>query len=1043
MLYLPSSNYSALEYNETIEQLYDIISVYNNGDKQCLLMGDLNSEIKGDKCSRCTLGRGQVLTNLLQNEGYTSVNLLSSCKGPCYTFDPLSDHSKTSFIDHILLETSVLHMVKSCKILDDNQNTSDHLPVLCEINTSVLDTCHKRELDREYLKWNSYTSSQISDLYTNELACALHAINQPVARHASHDQIDRYYTDIVNAMKLTAMRNIQRKKFSMKEKPFWSSTLKEHHNAMFLKRLDWINDGRPRDYFSESFNRYKHFKRIFRNALRKAELEWENNEIKNLEETSEIDKQAFWRLVRKRQSKGPAKTFSMKFNGNMCHTSEDICKGWASYFEDLYSPLKNPHFDEKFKKHTENKLRDLLSATRIFNAHTDSDISSEEVSESAQHLKLGKAGGDDNLTNEFLRYGGPELFKHLSILYSAILSAKYVPPKMKIGLMTTILKPGKKDKSSPDSYRGITLLPVIYKLFEKIMLVRMQSYLQSQSTFPDPLQCAYQKNLSSINTTFSIQETVNYCLERKSKVFLCLMDNVKAFDVVWHTGLFVRIYESGINGKLWRLIINAYTGIQNCILFNGIKSTTFNVLQSTRQGSLWGAFFYLIFINALIKDLRELGLGAHICNIFSGIHVQADDIALISTQVRHLQIMIDTVYQFSCLWRVLIHLGNSKMLAYGESYQSAKVYSEQRGWHVGEHRIAEVPSHKHCGVTLSVSSSTAQRTKEACRKGRGVMLSLCNSVFPGKQINPVTGVKLYQAITIPTTLFGCELWYSLSNTEYVMLERFQRFCAKKLQHFSRQTRSSICCSMLGLQSVESHIDACKLKFLRRLVTLPSYATSKQIFLHRLFQSRLTSICSGPSAEIDDLCRKYNLDGLDSFLKNGTFADKLPWKYIVRNSIHNRELQDYETATQENPDVLHFAQAHPDPLQVSVIWRIGNLFPHMLNNCYAAARLLASPHPYDGELLCEFCGYLAIDYQKHYLIDCCHTADERNIFWQLLTDHLEVEISAGLFNLPDEEFLPVLLGGPHRLLNDINTHIAFLKCAINYIAKVVSLINIIG
>ena len=80
----------------------------------------------------------------------------------------------------------------------------------------------------------------------------------------------------------------------------------------------------------------------------------------------------------------------------------------------------------------------------------------------------------------------------------------------------------------------------------------MKNILHDNGTrFPDVLQCAYQKQLSSLNATFNIQETINYNTEHGSKAFVCLMDNTKAFDTVWHAGLFVRLHDLGIKNKLW------------------------------------------------------------------------------------------------------------------------------------------------------------------------------------------------------------------------------------------------------------------------------------------------------------------------------------------------------------------------------------------------------------------------------------------------------------------------------------------------------------
>ena len=560
--------------------------------------------------------------------------------------------------------------------------------------------------------------------------------------------------------------------------------------------------------------------------------------------------------------------------------------------------------------------------------------------------------------------------------------------------------------------------------------------------FPDPLQCAYQKKLSSLNATYSIQETINY--NTGSKVFMCLMDNKKAFDIVWHNGLFVKLYKLGICNKLWKLIINAYTGIVNTVLYDGIESDPFKISQSTRQGSMWGAFFYLVFANSLIEEIRELDSGAYVHNIFSGIHMQADDIALLSTSRRGLQIMMDRCYLYSCKRRFIIHPGKSVIMVCAENKQKLIENKKIRTWQIGSQTIDEVTNHEHCGILLSNGKSTVIRTKTACRKGRGIMSSLCRQDVLGQgDMNPLTYLKLYKTITLTSALFGCELWHTLSKTEKNMLERMQRYCAKIIQKFSRRTRSNICCKMLGLQSIESCIDAAKLKFWRRLNDLPSYAISKQIFMQRLFQAILMpGLTNGFSEEILHLCSKYSIkEFLDSYTTHAMMPDKIPWKNIIRLNVTNFETTKFVNETEHDPDFKRFNKIHPDPLKPSPVWQVARDRPHMRNKCYTVSKLIAYPSKSEDQILCEYCGIIFQDSLVHYVNNCCAFGEERDKFWDILSNTCSIELSAGLYNLDDDSMTNVLLGGPWKLITEVTDHIDFMCISINFLFKLMSKVNL--
>ena len=82
------------------------------------------------------------------------------------------------------------------------------------------------------------------------------------------------------------------------------------------------------------------------------------------------------------------------------------------------------------------------------------------------------------------------------------------------------------------------------------------------------------------------------------------MDNNNDFNGVWHQGLFMQMHKVGIRNRLKHVIMHAYSGITNSVLYNKKESGLFNNLQSTRPGSLCRAIFYVMLINPLITAIR-------------------------------------------------------------------------------------------------------------------------------------------------------------------------------------------------------------------------------------------------------------------------------------------------------------------------------------------------------------------------------------------------------------------------------------------------------
>jgi len=152
-----------------------------------------------------------------------------------------------------------------------------------------------------------------------------------------------------------------------------------------------------------------------------------------------------------------------------------------------------------------------------------------------------------------------------------------------MGIIIPIHKDG-KPRTEPKSYRPISLLPVFYKLFDKVLNVRLVKWgTLTHKQFPNKQQNAYQKQLGSLTTSFNLQEAVWHGIELGSEVYAAFLDTADAFDNVRNNALFVKIKdELGIHGKTLRLIINSYTDISAYVIVNGGKSEQFPVLQSCR-----------------------------------------------------------------------------------------------------------------------------------------------------------------------------------------------------------------------------------------------------------------------------------------------------------------------------------------------------------------------------------------------------------------------------------------------------------------------------
>jgi hypothetical protein len=212
-------------------------------------------------------------------------------------------------------------------------------------------------------------------------------------------------------------------------------------------------------------------------------------------------------------------------------------------------------------------------------------------------------------------------------LYNAITLKESVPSHFKKGIIVPIPK-GTKDQSILDNNRGITLLSTIAKVYEKLLYNRYSPWAKEQGIIDD-LQGAAQDHCSSTHTTWLLRETIAHNRECGNSVYVALLDTSKAFDEVWIDGLLYQLYNTGIDGRLWRIIKSFYQDFQ-CTVHVGSKVSEW--FPALHYGALWSMHLFQIMNNILIRTLKHSAKGFQIDFINCTDPAFADDIAIVSLQ---------------------------------------------------------------------------------------------------------------------------------------------------------------------------------------------------------------------------------------------------------------------------------------------------------------------------------------------------------------------------------------------------------------------------
>jgi len=132
------------------------------------------------------------------------------------------------------------------------------------------------------------------------------------------------------------------------------------------------------------------------------------------------------------------------------------------------------HFEHVFQPHTYdqtgNDKQDTLHAlgTNKLPA-TPTKIFAVAEARVSTNCAQQKAPGYDLITGEILKKLSEVGLSAITYIYNSILRTGYFPGQWKVSQIVTILKPG-KPAEDVKSYRPISLLPILFKVFEKLFI---------------------------------------------------------------------------------------------------------------------------------------------------------------------------------------------------------------------------------------------------------------------------------------------------------------------------------------------------------------------------------------------------------------------------------------------------------------------------------------------------------------------------------------------------------------------------------------------
>ena len=266
--------------------------------------------------------------------------------------------------------------------------------------------------------------------------------------------------------------------------------------------------------------------------------------------------------------------------------------------------FQKSHFD-RINKFVEAHSYHFTPLDSLHDNITDTDDDSDLVADVdpdtlirivRNELKNGKAPGMDNVYNIILKKAiGTGFYKALARAFTISLKLGFIPHVWKIAVLCMLIK-SEKPPSQATSYRPISLLSAIMKLFEWVIEKRLRKHLEDNGFF-SKYQSGFRKSKSTNDYLFRLSQTIMESFNRGEHVIAAFLDVEKAFDNVWHNGLRYKIYELDLPTKLCRWLSDFLVGRVIQVKIESFLSPKVYPKAGVPQGSNLSLLLFLIYVN--------------------------------------------------------------------------------------------------------------------------------------------------------------------------------------------------------------------------------------------------------------------------------------------------------------------------------------------------------------------------------------------------------------------------------------------------------------
>ena len=705
-----------------------------------------------------------------------------------------------SRLDYILIPNSLIYKIQSCNI--GASLYSDHSPVSLKIK-GILDNKPGRGF------WKFNVSLLKDSVYVNEINAL---IDLQIQKYHAHNQKALIWDTVKMEIR---SHTLSYSAYKAKMKREYQTSLKNELEEV----EDLLTNNQDLDHSQRRTTIIKELENINNEITR-------GHQIRAKAEHIEFNEQNSAYFFNKEKARGQTKNIQcIKLDGGKEITkTANIMACQKEYYENLYTEKQTLNENDQQAFLNDDTIPCISEEDK---QNLNNPITKQELANAIKELPNGKSPGTDGIPIEFYK---TFWIKISTLVYNSIQYAidnDAMSNDQKRGILSLIPKKD-KDIRYLKNWRPLTLLNSDYKIFAKLMALRLQTVLDTLIS-TDQSGCI--KGRSTFSNIRSTIDVITYVNEKNLPGILTYIDFEKAFDTVNWNFMHKCLKTMNFGDYFKKCIKIMYTDIKSCVVNYGHVSPFFEPSRGIRQGCPLSAYLFIIIVEILAHAIRKDPniRGIIVNGLEFKISQYADDTCLFLQNENSLQTALRIFDNFYKCSGLKVNMEKSEAIWIGAS-------SNFR--------------HKPLGLkwtrgAICLGVYISNNLKEMINKNYSERLNKVENILKLWTLRKLT---LKGKVLVTNTLIIPQLIYLISviHMPRTYIDRFKKLITDFIWDYKpakikyATMINKIESGGLKLQDIETKIKSMKLKWIKQILD-PDYISPWKTYLDSKFTQNITDI----------------------------------------------------------------------------------------------------------------------------------------------------------------------------------------------------------